>query len=654
MSLVGNAFLNGEIRVKMKERKDIEKKWKDEVDKGGRVSCNGAGGTTTMMGLKERAFAPKVSVSLEELVPQEHFYRHVQKVLDLSFVHDLVRERYAVAGRPSIDPVVFFKLQLVMFFEDIRSERLLMRQVADRLSVRWYLGYDLDEPLPDHSTLSKIRLRYGLSVFRRFFEAIVEQCREAKLVWGKELYFDSTQVNANADLDSLTPRFAVEARAAMQAHLAALFDEEDEEIEQQEALGDGAATPQTDATAPLAISPSPLPLPVVLSEEEQEELAANNAARHDWIEQEGRQQREVSGQYQRTADLRISTTDPDATPMRLKGGGIHLGYHTHYVVDGGKRRIILAVLVVPGEVMDNQPMLDLLWYVYFRWRVRPRHVTGDTKYATIENIKALEDAHIRAYVPLPDWEHKTPYYGPAQFTYDALHDQYRCPQGQLLFPFHREEQAHLVEYRAPAGTCNACPLKIHCTPSKRGRHFHRSFFADYQEHVKGYHQTQAYQKAMNKRKVWVEPLFAEAKDWHGMRRFRLRRLWRVECQALVTAAGQNLKRLLRKRGWGRRPFPTEAVAAMPPASSQADDPARHDRLKSHRLSIAVASLASYCATNLFFAIQINPFYCFITVIHHFMLLTKFNIFPIINFLNVLTRISLPTENSALSISCFPL
>jgi transposase len=121
-----------------------------------------------MMGFKERAFAPLVSVSLEELVPQDHFYRHVQQVLDLSFVHQLVRERYAVAGRPSIDPIVFFKLQLVMFFENIRSERLLMRQVADRLSVRWYIGYDLDEPLPDHSTLSKIRQRYGLEVFRRF------------------------------------------------------------------------------------------------------------------------------------------------------------------------------------------------------------------------------------------------------------------------------------------------------------------------------------------------------------------------------------------------------------------------------------------------------------------------------------------------------
>ncbi len=140
-----------------------------------------------MMGFKERTFAPLAAVSLEELVPQDHFYRHVQKVLDLSFVYDLVRECYSTAGRPSIDPVVFFKLQLVMFFEDIRSERLLMRQVADQLSVRWYVGYDLDEPLPDHSTLSKIRLRYGLEVFRRFFEAIVEQCQHAKLVWGREL-----------------------------------------------------------------------------------------------------------------------------------------------------------------------------------------------------------------------------------------------------------------------------------------------------------------------------------------------------------------------------------------------------------------------------------------------------------------------------------
>jgi transposase len=95
-----------------------------------------------MLGKKERSFAPLVEVSLEELVPQDHFYRHLEKSLDLSFVRECVQETYAGAGRPSIDPVVFFKLQLVMFFEAIRSERLLMRHAADRLSVRWYLGYE--------------------------------------------------------------------------------------------------------------------------------------------------------------------------------------------------------------------------------------------------------------------------------------------------------------------------------------------------------------------------------------------------------------------------------------------------------------------------------------------------------------------------------
>src|SRR5687768_8196718 len=143
---------------------------------------------TTMMGIKERAFAPLPPVSLEDLVPPDHFYRHLERALDLGFVRDLVKGAYADNGRPSIDPVVFFKMQLVLFFEGLRSERQLLRVVADRLSLRWYLGYDLTERLPDHSSLTRIRDRYGLDVFRRFFERIVEQCIGAGLVWGGELY----------------------------------------------------------------------------------------------------------------------------------------------------------------------------------------------------------------------------------------------------------------------------------------------------------------------------------------------------------------------------------------------------------------------------------------------------------------------------------
>jgi hypothetical protein len=119
--------------------------------------------------------------------------------------------------------------------------------------------------------------------------------------------------------------------------------------------------------------------------------------------------------------------------------------------------------------------------------------------------------------------------------------------------------ARQLRYRAYASDCNHCPLKAQCTTSKQGRSLCRSVDEACLERVRAYQPTAAYKKALRKRQVWVEPLFAEGKDWHGMRRFRLRLLWRVNCEALMRAAGQNLKRLLKKRGWGRRPCPAEAV-----------------------------------------------------------------------------------------------
>src|SRR3954471_21350383 len=113
-----------------------------------------------MRGQKDRSFGALPPLTLDDLVPTDHFYRHLERTLDLSFVRDLVRETYADIGRPSIDPGVFFTLQLILFFAGLRSERQLMQVVADRLSLRWYRGYDVSEPLPDHSSLTRIRERY--------------------------------------------------------------------------------------------------------------------------------------------------------------------------------------------------------------------------------------------------------------------------------------------------------------------------------------------------------------------------------------------------------------------------------------------------------------------------------------------------------------
>ena len=161
-----------------------------------------------MLGRKDKTFKTHIAISLEDLVPEDNFYQQVEACLDLSFVRDLVHGLYSNIGRPSIDPVVFFKLQLIAFFEGIRSERQLMETVNLNLAHRWYIGYDLDEAVPDHSSLSRIRERYGLETFQHFFEHVVELCIEAGLVWGDEFYIDATKVRANASGRSVVDRTA--------------------------------------------------------------------------------------------------------------------------------------------------------------------------------------------------------------------------------------------------------------------------------------------------------------------------------------------------------------------------------------------------------------------------------------------------------------
>src|SRR5215211_5276169 len=457
---------------------------------------------------KLRRLDEPIAVSLEHLVPADHFYRQLGAKLDLRFVREWARESYADRGRPGIDPVVFFKLQLIMFFEGIRSERRLIETASLHLAHRWYLGYALDEALPDHSSLTRIRQRLGVPIFERFFERVVDLCQDARLIWGKELFFDATKVAADADIDSLVPRFAYTAKH----HLDGLF------------AGDDPG-PSEEAAVP---GPEPeLPVGVVRLRDEHAGSAPPADQERPWRLLDERRldpNRPSDRSYDRLSEWVISTTDPDATPMRT-GARTILGYHDHSVVDGGKARIVLAALVTPADVMENVPMRDLLWRVRFRRGLRPHHVTGDTTYGTVENIVAVEDAGIRAYVPLPDWASRRPgILGQGDFGYDAGRDEYRCPEGNVL----RRETAKygegVVVYRGDPAACNACPIKATCTTSDRGRIVHRSLYADYLERVRSYHATPAYQKAMGKRKVWIEPMFAEAKAWHGLRRFRLRGL----------------------------------------------------------------------------------------------------------------------------------
>lgn len=447
-----------------------------------------------MLGHKVREFKPLTGICLEDLVPGDNFYRQVEQSIDLSFVRDLAAEFYSNIGRASIDPVVFFKLQLIAFFEGIRSERKLMETVNLNLAHRWFIGYDLDEPVPDHSSLSKIRERFGLEVFQLFFEHIVELCIQAGLVWGDELYFDSTKVQASANVNGMIDRTKYEAKQ----HLDQLFEE---------------------TLSPFGSL-----------------VAKYNGKRIKGVRKP---------HYRRITDDQVSPIDPDATPMQSPtGGNAILGYRDHYVVDGGKARIILSALVTPASITDNTPLLDLVDWVHFRWKIKPKFAVGDTTYGTVPNIVGLEKRGIKAYLPTSDFSQRTEYYSAKLIQYDSEKDHYVCPQGQILPLVSRRTSEQVLIYKPKAEICNACPVKDKCTGSKSGRHIFRSFFQEYLDKAESYRQTKAYLKAMRKRSMWVEPLFGEAKEFHRLRRFRLRRLRKVNMEGVMIAAGQNLKRLI--------------------------------------------------------------------------------------------------------------
>jgi len=172
----------------------------------------------------------------------------------------------------------------------------------------------------------------------------------------------------------------------------------------------------------------------------------------------------------------------------------------------------------------------------------------DAAYGTVENVAAVEKAGIRAYMVLPKHDERTSLFGKNEFTYDAEKDLYICPQSETLRRQGLDYKERSIRYAARPSACKACPLKTRCTKSKeKGRWLRRSFEEEYLERVRGYGDTEAYRKALRKRQVWVEPLFAEAKDWHGSRRFRLRRLEQVNAEALLIAAGQNAKEAARLR-----------------------------------------------------------------------------------------------------------
>jgi len=418
---------------------------------------------------------------LERRVRPHHPLRRIKQLVDFNFIYQEVAPTYGVNGNVSVPPPVILKLMLLLVFYNVRSERELMATLPERLDWLWFIGFDLDDHIPDHSVLSKARSRWGPAAFQHFFERIVCQCVAAGLVDGAKIFMDSSLIQADAANNSIIEISSLKSQ--LNRHYREL-------------------------EARLA------------------ELPAD---------------RKGKGQLNRT---HLSTTDPDASLVSQGKVRSQLSFKAHRAVDA-KAEVITATAVTSGAVNEGHLLPDLIEQHNENTHSQAEVVVADSQYGTVNNYLACHDRGIKAHIPpCQDGHNRKGKFSEEAFSYDRQDDVYLCPAGQRLKRTRSEGPSETVRYRGKTKVCRACPLRDRCTEAKRGRTLRRPRRQEEIRLMREGAQSLCAKKDLKTRQHLMERSFARAVRF-GFKRARWRRLWRVRIQEYLTAALQNIMILVR-------------------------------------------------------------------------------------------------------------
>jgi len=459
--------------------------------------------------LGQRDFDTKLyyyNLSLERLVPEDHLLRRIAAGVDFSFVRSLCRPYYSHTGKPSVDPVVLFKMMLLGFLYGITSERRLAQEVSMHLGYRWFLGYDFDVPTPNHSVLSKARARFGPEVFQEFFRKSIELCGQAGLLEEGPVYVDSTLIRAGASVDSLARRDElIQPPLSISEYVRRLYEENDGDSKEDE--------------------PPPASRPPHL--------------------------RSRAGWPKRPNQELQSKTDPEATLVNLPEFGRHLAYKAHLAVSGKRGQVITSAVATTGAAADEHLLGEVLWQHHRLSGLGIPVAVADAKYGTSFNFLYLGRLGIPAFIPLTRFGNmRKDIWGREHFQWLPDEDAYRCPAGKTLRRYAKISGTQRVQYRAPKGSCAACPFREQCTPSGRERTIHRSWGQDYVDQTEELLASPLGKQRLIERKTYIEGAFGLAKELHGLRRTRFKGRWRVQVQVWLTAAAMNIKKAVREMNRG--------------------------------------------------------------------------------------------------------
>lgn len=439
---------------------------------------------------------------MEDLIPEDHLLRLIDKAIDWNFIYDLVEDKYCHDnGRPSMDPVMLIKIPFIQYLYGIRSMRQTIKEIEVNVAYRWFLGLDMLDKVPHFSTFGKNYSRRfkDTDLFEQIFSHILEECYKFRLVDPTEVFVDATHVKARANGHKMRKRIAKQE---------ALFYED---ILKKEINEDRAAHGKK---------------PLKDKDDDNTPSSGNGSSKEK--------------------EIKESTTDPDS-------GWFHKGEHKEvfaYAVETAcdKHGWILGYTISPGNLHDSRTFKGLYDKIS---DIGINTLIADAGYKTPAIAKLLLDDGIKPLFPYKSPMTKDGFFKKSDFVYDEYYDYVICPNDQHL-EYSTTNKDGYREYKSNGHICKGCPYLSQCTNSQNHvKVFTRHIWEDYMETCEDIRHTLGMKDLYKKRKETIERLFGTAKENHGFRYTQMYGKARMEMKVGMTFACLNLKklaRILNKRG----------------------------------------------------------------------------------------------------------
>lgn len=443
-----------------------------------------------MLSKKENIQNELILYTMEDLVPENSLYRKIDKYIDFSFIYDEVKDLYCSDnGRPSIDPVVLFKLVFIEALDGLKSMRKTCEKIKVDAEYRWFLGIPFGQETPHFSTFSQnyIRRFKGTDIFENIFTNIVEQAIKYNLVKGETFFTDSTHKKANANKNK--------------------FHEEIQQVVHE---------------------------------------------RKEWLEKEINEERKKQGykefEFEEKIEekkVKVSNTDSESGYYHRDNKEKGFMYLDHRTVDS-KCNIIVDCHITKGNVHDSIPFIDRAEYIKNKYGFNIKEWGLDSGYDTLDIKKYFEDNDIFGVIAYRRYQQGKTNVRKYEFKYNKEKDYYICPKTGIILPYTGRIDRNGYKYYSDKTACSGCPMISECCKIQGYRVIRRHVKEELNETSRERRLSERGKELYKMRKEKVERSFADSKQNHGFRYAMYKGLEKNQNYTWLICAAQNMKNIVDK------------------------------------------------------------------------------------------------------------